>query len=848
MKRDRETPISLFQWIWRSYIKTTIVPLVLVELVFIGIYFLTNEWSRERQIQSMKNEVLNEMQIVAVQEASLIEKQTHRISMLTYLYSDSVSTALQYGIPISEEDRKRLAMNSDGAYYSKADSSAGGAAIFFSGIQKVGDKEKNKVSSLLALQPFMKSMIAREPLASAVYYNTFDSLNIIYPYFDVISQYTPKMDIPSYNFYYEADLAHNPKKEAVWTDAYLDPAGNGWLASSIAPVYIDDVLEGVVGIDVTVETFKNQVLEMDIPWDGLGVLVSNNGSILAMPEQAEKLFGITELTSHNYQESVTQDTFKPEEFNLFTHEDLKNLTTQLAADKNGLIEMRVNDEKQILAWSTVKNTDWKLMVIASEAKIFADTNRLKRELVEIGIFMILGLVCFYLIYFTVLYRRAKIMSESISKPLIDINNIAIEIGKGKYEQAPPDISVYEMMETANILLEVGKKLGTSNKALTEARDALESREADMNAMIQSIDDVIAVIDEYGVLEKIWTIDKKFNFDIAKTLEGTQVSQLMEQETSQRFFDTLKEVLETGQTMELEYAIETSIGTRWMIVTLTLIHKKNEPTRKVCVISRDITDRKQIEESMISSKEIAEKASKAKSEFLSNMSHELRTPMNAILGFAQLLEYDTAEPLTFSQQENVHEIIKAGKHLLELINEILDLSRIESGKLALTIENVRLGDVLEECFAWVQPLCGLSGVRLYNEALPMYEELIFCDRMRIKQVVLNLLSNAIKYNKPKGSVTVRAVHAVGDQLEIVIQDTGVGIHNEDLVKIFEPFHRILQGTQVEGTGIGLTVSRKLLKMMDGEIHVTSKVGEGSTFKILIPLSPSTSLVKQRNMEE
>ncbi|MDQ0196446.1 signal transduction histidine kinase [Paenibacillus wynnii] len=827
----------MFQWIWRTYIKTSVVPLVLVELVFIGIYFVTNEWSRGRQIVSMKNEVLNEMSILALQEASLIESQTRRVSMLTSLYSDSVSGALQFRIPISEEDGNRLTMNSNGAFYSKADSSAGGAAIFYSGFQKVGNSEKSKVSSLLALQPFMKSMIAREPLASAVYYNTFDSLNIIYPYFDVISQYPPKMNIPSFNFYYEADLEHNPKREAVWTDAYLDPAGNGWLASSIAPVYSGDVLEGVVGIDVTVETFKNQVLEMDIPWDGLGLLVSKNGSILAMPEQAEKLFGITELTSHNYQETVMKDTFKPEEFNLFTHSDLKNLTTQLNTNKTGLTEVEINNQKQILAWSTIENTDWKLIVMSSEDKIFADTNRLKQELVEIGILMILGLVFFYIIYFTVLYRRAKIMSESMSKPLMDINHMAIEIGKGKYEHEPPDILVHEMRETANTLLEVGKKLGISNKALIEARDALESREADMSAMIQSIDDIIAEIDEYGVIKKIWTVDKKFNIDIARSLEGSKISNLFDPGTAKSFFDTLQEVLETGQTMELEYALETSIGTRWMIMNLTLIHKKNEPNRKVCMISRDITDRKQIEESIVSSKEIAEKANKAKSEFLSNMSHELRTPMNAILGFAQLLEYDTSEPLTVSQQENVHEIIKAGKHLLELISEILDLSRIESGKLAIKIESVRLGDILEECFSWVQPICGLSGIRLHNNALPMYEESIYCDPMRIKQVVLNLLSNAIKYNKPNGSVTIHAVHAAENQLEIVIADTGVGIRSEDLVKIFEPFHRILQGTQVEGTGIGLTVSRKLLGMMDGEIQVTSTVGEGSVFKILIPLSPS-----------
>ncbi|WP_379131156.1 ATP-binding protein [Paenibacillus sp. sgz500958] len=834
MGRNANTPISLFQWIWRTYIKSTVVPLVLVELVFIGIYFVTNEWSRERQTLIMKNEVLNEMQVVASQEAALIENQTHRISLVTNLYRDSISDVLRLGMKLSEEDAGRLTMNSDGVYYSKADSASGGAAVFYSGIQKVGEQEKKKVASLLVLQPFMKGIIDREPLAAAVYYNSSDSLNIIYPYFDVISQYAPKMDIPTFNFYYEADMTHNPTREATWTDAYLDPAGNGWLASSIAPVYKGDVLQGVVGIDVTVETFKDQVLEMDIPWDGLGMLISNNGSILAMPEQAEQLFGIEELTSHNYQETVQQDTFKPDEFNLYYHKDLKSLYPQITANKSGLSEVTIGDKKQILAWASVENTGWKLMVLASEDKIFAGPNHLKHELTEIGILMILGLIFFYVIYFTILYRRAKVMSERISQPLMDINMIAVEIGNGNYEQQTPDIHVNEIRDTAHILVGVGKDLGVTNSALTEARDALESREADMNAMIQSIDDIIAEIDEYGNIEKVWTVDKKFNLDLARKLEGIRIDDLLAPEDAKRFIDILSEVLNTGQTMELEYSLETSKGPRWMLVNLTLIRKRNDSVRRVCMVSRDITDRKQAEESMRSSKEIAEKASKAKTEFLSNMSHELRTPMNAILGFAQLLQYDTSEPLSESQQENVQEIIKAGKHLLELISEILDLSRIESGRLALTMESVRFGDVLEECFAWVQPISVLSGIHLYNNAQPSYEQSIRCDRMRIKQVILNLLSNAIKYNKPDGSVTVSAYTVDEHQLAIVIKDTGIGIRSEDLLKIFEPFQRLLEGKQVEGTGIGLTVSHKLLEMMEGKIEVTSTVGEGSIFKLLIPL--------------
>ncbi|WP_054943497.1 ATP-binding protein [Paenibacillus ihuae] len=830
---NREKTVSIFEWIWKPYIKTAVIPLLLVELFFIGIYFVTNNWSRERHIASMKSEVFNEMRILASQEAEVIDGQTQRVATITDLYRDSISLALKAGAAFGEDDRKRLVMGSDGAYYSMADSSTGGAAVFYSGLHTVGTEQKSKVAALLALQPQMKSIVAREKLASAIYFNSFDSLNIIYPYIDARTQYAPKMNIPEFNFYYEADEAHNPDHKVVWTDAYLDPAGNGWMASSIAPIYSGAVLEGVAGIDITIDTFRKEILGLEIPWNGHGLLVDNNGVILAMPDEVERLFGIQELTSHKYEETVKADTFKPEEFNLFAHEDLKSIAADLTGGNKGLAEVQVRGEKQILAWSTVENTGWKLIVLADEETILAETNHLRQELFEIGIYMIFGLMFFYIIYFVVLNRRTKKMSLRMSEPLQMINTIALDIGQGRYNQDIPDIHVIELRQTAEILTQVGQKLGASNKALTEAKDALESREANMNAMIQSVDDMIAEIDESGVIVKVWTVDKKFDLTLARNYEGKHVDTLFDLETTSHFMELLHKMLLTGETAGLEYKISTGIGPRWMQALITPIHNKNEPIRKVVMIARDISDRKLIEESMRSSKETAEKANQAKSEFLSSMSHELRTPMNAILGFAQLLEYDSSEPLTSSQQENVREIIKAGKHLLRLISEILDLSRIESGRMALTIETVRLGDILEECFSWIQPICDQHSIHIRNAAEPMYGQLIECDRFRMKQVLLNILSNAVKYNIVNGSITVSVLPASGNMVAIVVEDTGIGISEKDMGVIFEPFHRVHPGEQIEGTGIGLTVSSKLLEMMNGKIMAASQVGQGSQFQILIP---------------
>jgi PAS domain S-box-containing protein len=281
---------------------------------------------------------------------------------------------------------------------------------------------------------------------------------------------------------------------------------------------------------------------------------------------------------------------------------------------------------------------------------------------------------------------------------------------------------------------------------------------------------------------------------------------------------------------------------WVLMTATL-HRDldGQPLYFVCQIV-DISDRVRLQEER-SAREEAERASKAKSEFLSRMSHELRTPMNAMLGFAQLLEMDD---LTAVQRESTGHILGAGRHLLNLINEVLDIARIEEGHLSLSVEPVPLRAVLDETVQLMQPLAAQQDVTLKAEIKWLGDRHLKADRHRLQQVLLNLLSNAIKYNR-KGAIVrvsckVVETHCNASlpswQIRISVSDCGPGISTDMLPRLFTPFERLgLDDRTVEGTGLGLALSKRLMEAMGGVIGVDSQVGKGSTFWIELPLVES-----------
>jgi PAS domain S-box-containing protein len=294
--------------------------------------------------------------------------------------------------------------------------------------------------------------------------------------------------------------------------------------------------------------------------------------------------------------------------------------------------------------------------------------------------------------------------------------------------------------------------------------------------------------------------------------------------------------EAGATerVEVEYRIVRADGeVRWVWTRYQQVDVAPGRDPLVAVVVTDITPQKDAQRAEASARAEAMRANAAKTEFLSRMSHELRTPMNAILGFAQLLDMDE---LSEDQHESVRQIIRGGRHLLELINEVLDISRIDSGQLALSTEPVLVSDVVGEVSDLMAPLVNARGLSMRAPTSGACHEYVLTDRQRFKQVLLNLVSNAVKYNRDHGEIRLECEALSPQEIAISVADTGIGIGAAELKRLFTPFDRLgRESTTEEGTGVGLALSQRLAQLMGGRIDVESAPGVGSRFTLVLPRS-------------
>lgn len=428
----------------------------------------------------------------------------------------------------------------------------------------------------------------------------------------------------------------------------------------------------------------------------------------------------------------------------------------------------------------------------------------------------------------------KLIDENISKPTAEQSNIeSIAIKKNKNHI---DIELsYTEWSSGN------EKFYTTIIRDISSRKAIERdlyhKEASLNAIVNNSGEGIITINSKGIME---TVNPKaaqiFGYRVPELL-GLNVSILVPDNERKHHNNYVRhsdihEQKVIGQARELQgrkkdgslFALELNVSP--MII---------DDERKFVGIMHDVSDRKIFVDQLMAAKEGAEAANKAKTQFLSSMSHELRTPLNAILGFTQILQTDSEEPPSLDQLDSLDHIYNAGMHLLALITEVLDLSRIESGNIELTLEKFDFVDFIHKTLTQLEPLANKAKIQLHD--LVTTDEALFikADKVKLKQVINNLLSNAIKYNRPKGLVNVSLEKTEHNKIRLSVTDTGKGLSEENLKQLFTPFNRLGQESgSIEGTGIGLTITKKLIEMMNGKISVISEINHGTTFFVELNL--------------
>ncbi len=361
--------------------------------------------------------------------------------------------------------------------------------------------------------------------------------------------------------------------------------------------------------------------------------------------------------------------------------------------------------------------------------------------------------------------------------------------------------------------------------------------AQLEGILTNAPTLIAIRDKSGAVVNCSAAFRKF-FSLAPHASGLNNAEIYPPDDAATVDQYLEQIRQYKTPVQFEIsATDTQGDERTFLVTGFPILSEQGEVQLIGSFGVDLTELRATEKALRNSLAEAERASASKSEFLSRMSHELRTPLNAIIGFSQVLQNDPIDTLTEEQNDNVEEILRAGRHLLELINEILDLARIESGHLEISLSQAPVSQLFDECRSLITPMASRRGITLVT--LPCCTTdccscLLICDLLRTRQILINLLSNAVKYNRENGFITLGCSRVSERGCRIIVQDTGNGIEPDFLGRLFEPFARdIPVGSGVEGTGIGLALAKRLVEAMGGRIGVESRLGVGSLFWFELP---------------
>jgi len=582
--------VTLRDLIYRSYLTSSLIPIFVIELLLIVLYFGASYYITHENEKTLYASASQNLHQITMREAQQINHQFEEVSRISQLmrqdhekyFALEESCVLPNGQP-------KFGMHENGVYYKTQDN--GGSSLYYSSLAKMTPQATKKALCSEAMDPLLKSIVETNPIITQAYFNSWDSLNRLYPFMhDAPTQYGPLLHVQEYNFYYLADQEHNPEKKPVWTSAYLDPAGQGWMISNVVPIYHKDFLEGVSGLDVTIGSLIQNILSLDIPWQGSAFLVDAEGMILAMPQKVENILGLKELKEHLYEASIATTIQKPEEYNLFK---IKNAAIQEQMSSffrsfEPFGNLHIEGTNYILSQEQITETGWRLLVIVDEAVIHQPILTLKEKTYLIGYVAIGIMALFYLAFFSYLLKKSSKIASKIASPIQELSLLTSDLGSKPLSRIDKIVGIQEVDLLTHNFNKVSFELDARTKAYVEVQLKEKMREKDAeiaykvglfesaSSYLHNIGNTLTMIDSkilslHHVIEAL----EKSTFGFKKVMAFVDASdaKATQKEEMQSFLLDFQKALSEDITQELN-EITSNIETINKHATISIHHQQD----------------------------------------------------------------------------------------------------------------------------------------------------------------------------------------------------------------------------------------------------------------------------------
>ncbi len=466
-------PVKLDRLIFKKFFRSALIPIFFIEIILLVLYFGINSYAAGEIEQTLLRIAKDNAQKILSGEAWKIDQQMKEVSRLArVMQRDHERFFKELPNCIMPNFDAKYGVHSNGVYYKLVDN--GGASLYYSSATRIGPAELRKAVCSESLDTLLKSIVDSNPIVSQAYLNTSDNMNRLYPFMvDAPGQYGPTLVMKDYNFYYLADEKHDPERDVKWTEAYLDPAGQGWMISAVVPIYYKNVLEGVSGLDVTIDALIKNVLDMKLSWATGAFLVDGSGMIIAMSPEIERILDLKELKEHVYNTTISSTVIKPSEYNINKLKD-EVLRQQLVGalssqSKIDMPSLTIHEKKYLLHRELIAETDWRLMMLIDQQAIYADIERLNVLSKRIGWAAIALMVVFYIIFFFYLLAKARMLAARIANPIQRLTKLTSDVGIEKEVEKISGIGIFEIDALLKNFNKMIAELSNRSEQILESR-------------------------------------------------------------------------------------------------------------------------------------------------------------------------------------------------------------------------------------------------------------------------------------------------------------------------------------------------------------------------------------------